>query len=107
MRFGIHSGPVTAGVIRSQNARFQLFGDTVNTASRMETTGEAGMIHLSQETVDQLLTQGKKRKLSGIAQQIYDLTIFSQCGLLREQIGLSHERRRLPQRVKESCRPIG
>jgi class 3 adenylate cyclase len=63
MRFGIHSGPVTAGVIRSQNARFQLFGDTVNTASRMETTGEAGMIHLSQETVDQLLTHGKKRKL--------------------------------------------
>ena len=29
MRIGLHSGPVTAGVLRGENARFQLFGDTV------------------------------------------------------------------------------
>ena len=35
MRFGLHSGPVTAGVLRGEKSRFQLFGDTVNTGMLM------------------------------------------------------------------------
>lgn len=72
MRFGIHSGPVTAGVIRSQNARFQLFGDTVNTAARMESNGVAGMIHISEETAGQLATHGKGRKLLVALHRLFD-----------------------------------
>jgi class 3 adenylate cyclase len=48
MRVGIHSGPVTAGVLRGSKGRFQLFGDTMNTASRMESNGVRGRIHVSQ-----------------------------------------------------------
>ncbi|KAL7568291.1 hypothetical protein ACA910_022628 [Epithemia clementina (nom. ined.)] len=59
MRMGLHSGPVTAGVLRGERARFQLFGDTMNTASRMESLGEKGMIQCSQETADLLLAAGK------------------------------------------------
>lgn len=50
MRIGLHSGPVTAGVLRGDKGRFQLFGDTVNTASRMESNGIKGRIHVSEST---------------------------------------------------------
>jgi class 3 adenylate cyclase len=63
MRFGLHSGPVTAGVLRGERARFQLFGDTVNTAARVETTGEQGRIHISQETADLIIAAGKEHWL--------------------------------------------
>ena len=59
MRFGLHSGPVTAGVMRGEKSRFQLFGDTVNTAARIESTGERAKIHLSEDTADLIIAAGK------------------------------------------------
>jgi adenylate cyclase len=54
VRIGIHVGPVVAGVIGTHKFIYDVWGDTVNTASRMESFGAPGRIHVSAETYDVL-----------------------------------------------------
>ncbi len=52
VRIGIHSGPVVAGIVGVKKFAYDIWGDTVNTAARMEQKSEAGKINISQTTYD-------------------------------------------------------
>ena len=60
LRCGLHSRPVTAGVLWGIQSMFVIFGDTVNTASSMESTGIPTRIQLSQTTTDLKIEAGKE-----------------------------------------------
>lgn len=54
LRLGIHSGPIIAGVVGAKKFAYDIWGDTVNTASRMESSGIAGKINISEATCAEL-----------------------------------------------------
>ena len=54
IRVGVHCGPLMAGIIGSRKFAYDLWGDTVNLASRLESQGEAGKIHVSRDMAEAL-----------------------------------------------------
>ncbi|MBI4929982.1 MAG: hypothetical protein HY841_04405, partial [Bacteroidetes bacterium] len=59
LRIGIHTGPVSAGVVGDKKFAYDIWGDTVNTANRMESSGEAGKVNISEATHRLLLTSSQ------------------------------------------------
>ena len=53
-RIGIHTGPVISGVVGSKKFAYDIWGDTVNTASRLESAGKAGKVNISQSTYERI-----------------------------------------------------
>jgi adenylate cyclase len=54
LRVGIHAGPIFAGIVGQSRFAYDIWGDTVNTASRLETSAEPGRIHVSSEVARRL-----------------------------------------------------
>jgi len=52
LRIGIHTGPIVAGVVGTRKFQYDIWGDTVNIAARMESSGEVGEVNISQSTCD-------------------------------------------------------
>ncbi|XP_039147014.1 adenylate cyclase type 3 isoform X3 [Drosophila simulans] len=60
LKMGINHGPITAGVIGARKPHYDIWGNTVNVASRMESTGKAGAIQVTEETCNILQPFGYK-----------------------------------------------
>lgn len=65
-RIGLHSGSVVAGIIGENKYSYDLWGDAVNTASRMESHGETGKIHVSEDFMQAFVAVGSNLSPSSL-----------------------------------------
>jgi class 3 adenylate cyclase len=63
LRVGIHSGSVTAGVLRGRKSRFQLFGETAAIANKMESLGKMNRVHVSEAAAHHIKSAHKEHWL--------------------------------------------
>ncbi len=80
VRIGIHTGPVVAGVIGKRKFIYDLWGDTVNIASRMESHGVAGSIHVTEEVARRIgdefeISEGRTISVKGKGEMITHLLL--------------------------------
>ena len=74
MRVGIHTSPVVAGIVGVKKFQYDIWGDTVNTASRMESSGEVGKVNISQATYELLKDASTSSASTGSAQPALSLS---------------------------------
>ncbi len=84
LRIGIHTGAVVAGIIGKNKFAYDLWGDTVNIASRMESHSEPGKIHCTREVYDKLRTTFEFAERGGV--EIKSKGIMTTYFLLRRRI---------------------
>uniref|UniRef100_A0A8C7URT3 Adenylate cyclase type 7 n=1 Tax=Oncorhynchus mykiss TaxID=8022 RepID=A0A8C7URT3_ONCMY len=87
LRVGINHGPVIAGVIGARKPQYDIWGNTVNVASRMESTGELGKIQVTEETSDVLQKLGYSCECRGLinVKGKGELTTFFVCTDMSKQ----------------------